>query len=230
MTDPKPYPIIDSHIHLYPSSEISQLAWNTDTTSPLHTQHSIDEYKTATDTPSNFEGFIFLETDRINDLSKGAEGWEYPIREIEFLRRIIEDEPREGEGHGKGDGKKCLGIVPWAPLPAGEDGMREYTELLKKRVGEKTWDRVRGYRYLVQDKPKGTMLSDGFIEGLKWMGKEGLVFDLGVDQHSGGKWQLEEAVEMIGRAYEGVEDENRVRIVISMFFLSCRIFHLYGIG
>lgn len=48
------------------------------------------------------------------------------------------------------------------------------------------WRKVRGVRYLLQDKPAGTMLKEGFVEGLKWLGREGLVFDLGVDARSGG--------------------------------------------
>jgi L-rhamnono-1,4-lactonase len=34
---------------------------------------------------------------------------------------------------------------------------------------------------LVQDKVAGTMLGDGFVEGLRWLGRKGFVFDLGVD-------------------------------------------------
>jgi L-rhamnono-1,4-lactonase len=219
MAEPKPYPIIDSHIHLYPSSEISQLAWNTDTSSPLHAQQSIAEYKTATSTPKNLEGFIFLETDRINDLSAGESGWEFPLKEIDFLARIINEEPRDGEGHSKGDGQKCLGIVPWAPIPSGEEAMKRYVEIGKERVGEKVWGRVKGFRYLVQDKPRGTLLGEGFVEALRWMGREGYVFDLGVDQHRGGKWQLEEALECIGKAREEVKEGDVVKVVVSELFL-----------
>jgi len=61
------------------------------------------------------------------------------------------------------------------------------------------------------------MLQDEFIEGLKWLGKKGFVFDLGVDQHGGGKWQLEEAVEMIENAHEGVDEEEKVTFIISEF-------------
>ena len=47
------------------------------------------------------------------------------------------------------------------------------------------------------------------------MGRNGYVFDLGVDQHSGGKWQLEEAAQMIERAHEGVAEEDKVTFIIS---------------
>jgi hypothetical protein len=62
------------------------------------------------------------------------------------------------------------------------------------------------------------MLQNGFVEGLKWLGKKGYSFDLGVDQHSGGKWQLEEALEMIEKAHEGVPEEEKVTFIISTSF------------
>jgi len=59
------------------------------------------------------------------------------------------------------------------------------------------------------------MLQKDFIEGLRWLGRKGFVFDLGVDQHSGGKWQLEEAAEMIEKAHENVKEEEKVTIIIN---------------
>jgi L-rhamnono-1,4-lactonase len=78
------------------------------------------------------------------------------------------------------------------------------------------WKKVRGVRYLVQDKPPGTMLEQGFVDGLKWLGSKGFAFDLGVDARQGGLWQLREAVEMLGRVYGDAE----VTFVISMLFFS----------
>ena len=82
------YPIIDSHIHLYPSSELSTLAWCTPT-NPLNSQHSLDEYAAATGSPRSLEGFIFLETDRKHDLESGEKdgsGWE--SREVRELSNL----------------------------------------------------------------------------------------------------------------------------------------------
>lgn len=92
--------------------------------------------------------------------------------------------------------------------------MQRYHGEVEKHAGE-SFAKIKGYRYLVQSKPKGTMLQENFIESLKWLGRKGLVFDLGVDQHSGGKWQLEEAVEMIEKAHEGVKEEDKVTFIIS---------------
>ena len=134
--------------------------------------------------------------------------------EVEWLKRIALGTQKEGEGHTKEDAKLCLAIIPWAPLPSGAEMMERYVKEVERHAGE-SFGKIRGFRYLVQDKPKGTMLTNGFIEGLKWMGRKGYVFDLGINQHDGGKWQLEEAVEMIGKAHEGVVEEEKVAFILS---------------
>ncbi|KAH7412509.1 hypothetical protein BKA64DRAFT_691937 [Cadophora sp. MPI-SDFR-AT-0126] len=213
---PAQYPIIDSHIHLYPSNELSTLAWCAPT-NPLHSQHSLDEYTTATGSPPSLEGFIFLETDRKHDLVSGEKdgsGWEMPLMEVEWLKRIALGTPREGEGHTEEQKKLCLAIIPWAPVPSGGEVLERYVKEVE-RCAEGSFGKVKGFRYLVQDKERGTMLKPVFVDGLKWLGRKGYVFDLGVDQHSGGKWQLEEAVEMIEKAHEGVPEEEKVTFIIN---------------
>jgi len=208
-------PIIDSHIHLYPSSELSTLAWCSPG-NPIGTQQSLDEYTAATKSHQSLEGFIFIETDRIHDLEKGVadgSGWEYPLMEVDWLRRIATGTPKLGEGHEAHHKDLCLAIVPWAPLPSGVEALERYVEKVRERAGG-SWGKIRGVRYLVQDKKAGTMLGDGFIEGLKWLGRKGLAFDVGVDHHRGGDWQLDEAVEMIRRAHEGVGEGEKVTFIL----------------
>ncbi|KAI1336100.1 amidohydrolase [Xylariaceae sp. FL0016] len=208
-------PIIDAHIHLYPQSEIETLAW-CKPDNPLHKQKSLDEYKAAS-SGSKPKGFIFVETDRKHDLDAGAKdgsGWKYPLMEVSWLKRIIAGQPRDGEGHSPEDASLCAAYIPWAPLPSGADVMEKYIELVKKEAGE-SWSKVRGFRYLLQDKPNGTMLEDKFIDSLKLLGRKGLVFDLGVDQHNRGRTQLEEVVEMIDRAHEGVPEDEKVVFIIN---------------
>lgn len=214
------YPIIDSHIHIYPASEVHTLAWF-DPNLPLSTnQHSLEEYTAATTSPPELEGFVFLETDREHDLDSGeadGSGWAGPLMEVDWIRRVAVGEPKEGEGHDESHAKLVQGFVPWAPLPSGAAVVERYIEQAREVAGEEAGKRISGFRYLVQSKPKGTMLGEGFIEGLKLLGREKLTFDLGVDQHNGGDWQLEEAVEMVKLAHEGVDDGEKVRIVISMY-------------
>jgi len=98
--NPRPaYPIIDSHIHLFPQSELDTLAWNKPS-GPLYKQQSLQDYEAATGSPSSLEGFIFLETDRKNDLELGAKdgsGWQMPLMEVEWLKRIALGTPKDGE-------------------------------------------------------------------------------------------------------------------------------------
>ncbi|OTB09010.1 hypothetical protein M426DRAFT_316300 [Hypoxylon sp. CI-4A] len=209
-------PIIDAHIHLWPRSELETLAWNKPE-HPLYEQRSLEEYKEATAAESSTPRFIFIEADRKNDIEAGEKdgsGWEHPLAEVSWVRRIIAGEPTEGQGHTKEDASLCAAYVPWAPLPSGAAKMEEYLDRVKQEAGE-SWSKVRGFRYLLQDKPNGTMLQDKFIESLKLLGRRGFVFDLGVDQHNRGRAQLEEVVEMIDRAHDGVPEEERVTIIIN---------------
>ena len=220
--------MIDSHIHLYPAQELESSAWSKKG-HPLYGQHSIEEYLQATESLSKvsdqkLRGFIFIETDRKSSLEYEA-GWIGPLHELDWIMRIANGTPRAGEGHESRHASMCLGIVLWAPLPSGADSMRTYVEKAKSRaVG--MWHLVKGFRYLVQDKPKGTMLGNGFIDALRWMGRHRFTFDLGVDARSGGLWQLTEAVEMISRAHDGVPEHEKVVVVISTLSLSkwCRPF------
>jgi L-rhamnono-1,4-lactonase len=212
-------PIIDAHIHLFPQSELDTLAWCTPDT-PLAKQHSLEEYKAAiAASPQPVRGFVFLETDRKNDLEAGARdasGWKDPLTEVAWLRRIALGEPRDGEGHAPGDAALCLAYIPWAPLPSGPTALERYLKLAEEAAGA-SWPKVRGFRYLLQDKPDGTCLTDDFIDGLKLLGRRGMVFDLGIDQHRRGRIQLEEAVEMIDRAHEDVPDGERVVFILSKY-------------
>ncbi|KAL4910783.1 hypothetical protein BDW74DRAFT_2608 [Aspergillus multicolor] len=213
------FPIVDSHIHLFPESHLPTLAWHTPGSNPLGAQHSVDEYRAATKDHTSLRGFIFLETDRLSSVEEpgpGKHGWGHSLDEVSLLARIASGKPMPGEGHSPDDRKLCLGIVPWAPVPGGPEVLEKYMALAKERVGsDEVWRKVRGVRYLVQDKPAGIMLQPAFIEGLKWLGRNGLTFDLGVDARQGGIWQLEEAAELMRRVYDGVEETDRVTIVIN---------------
>ncbi|UKZ83287.1 hypothetical protein TrVFT333_011095 [Trichoderma virens FT-333] len=191
-------PIIDSHIHIYPESENTNLAWCSPT------------ILWPANSPS---------TNRKNDLaaitSGDAEaGWDGPLKEVRWLKRVALGTPLEGEGHSAEDKSLCLAIVPWAPVPCGEAILEKYLARVEEEAGE-AWPKIKGFRYLLQDKPHGTMLEDKFIEGLKYLGKRGFVFEVGIDQHRRGRKQLEETVEMIGRAHEGVPDDEKVTFIIN---------------
>lgn len=219
-----PTPIVDSHIHLFPASHLPTLAWYSPD-SPLGAQHSVDEYRHASSSISTqndtteskyLRGFIFLETDRISSVAEyqpDSPGWTHALDEVSFLTRIALGEPVSGEGHDATHKDLCLGIIPWAPVPGGPEALSSYMTRVKERTQtEGIWRKVRGVRYLVQDKPAGVMLQPQFVEGLRWLGEQGLVFDLGVDARQGGLHQLRETVEMM----EKLGDAS-VTIIISEF-------------
>jgi L-rhamnono-1,4-lactonase len=158
-------------------------------------------------------GFVFIETDRKNDDSKD---WTAPLQEIAWIRRIVAGQPKAGEGHSADDAKLCLGVIPWAPMSLGRDQLEKYLAAAEQEAGP-AWGKVKGFRYLLQDKPSGVALSDAFIDSLKVLGKKGYVFDLGVDQHRRGRAQLEEAVEMIDRAHDGVAEDEKVVFILSEY-------------
>lgn len=207
-------PVVDSHIHLWPGSEVPSHNWASQG-NPIANQRSVEEYREATSNVANLRGFIAIEADRVHDLAAGEAGWEEPLAEVAWLRRVVEGKPREGEGHASGDGDLCLGIVPWAPLPSGPEVMARYIDKVKEVAGPEAWPRIRGFRYLLQDKPHGTGIEEPFIQSLKLLGKMGLVFDLGVDQHRRGKQQLEETLVMISLAHDNVPEEAQVTVIIS---------------
>ncbi|KAL2858736.1 amidohydrolase family protein [Aspergillus pseudodeflectus] len=231
-----PIPIVDSHIHLFPESHLPTLAWySPENPGPLGSQHSIDQYREATRSvptsaqsqqPTYLRGFIFVETDRLSSVEEDesesepgtTHGWRHALDEVSFLARIASGvSPIPGEGHSAEDRGLCLAIVPWAPVPGGPGALAKYMALVRERTGsDEVWQKVRGVRYLVQDKPSGVMLRSEFVEGLKWLGRQGLTFDLGVDARQGGIWQLEEAVQMLRMVYEGVDDDrDKVKVVIN---------------
>jgi hypothetical protein len=232
-TKGKGIPIIDSHIHLYPASEQSTLAW-CPPSHPLSGQHSVDEYLAATRGHTDLEGFIFLETDRIHDLADGARdssGWTHPLAEVSWIQRIAQGEPHASEGHNADQKRLCLAIVPWAPVPSGVEVLERYVALARERAGA-CWPKVRGFRYLVQYKPRGVMLQDDFIDSLRWLGRQGFAFDQGIDTHRDGLEWMDDTLEMIARVHEGVPEGEKVTFIIGIFFfillapfLSSPLFH-----
>ncbi len=217
MADSTPkMPIIDSHIHVYPLSQIDTLAW-CKPGHPLAGQRSVEQYRAAAD-DGELRGFIFIETDRKNGDGKD---WEQPLAEVEWLARIATGRARPGEGAGPDDAPLCLAAVPWAPVASGPDAVDEFLGQARQRAGsEAVWRKVRGVRFLVQDKPHGTMVDDAFIGSLRLLGRKGLVFDLGVDQHRRGRAQLEEAVDMIDKAHDGVPEDEKVVFILSACLFS----------
>ncbi|KAM4057668.1 amidohydrolase [Hirsutella rhossiliensis] len=208
-------PIIDAHIHLYPGDEVDSLAW----CGPDHDlagQHSLDQYRRATASAPSLLGFVVVEADRKHDLAAGAadgSGWEQPLAEVRWMRRVALGQPRDGQGHQPRDADLCLAMIPWAPLPSGPAVLERYLDKAREAAGD-AWPKVKGFRYLLQDKPHGTMLHQDFIDGLKLLGRRRFVFEVAVDQRRRGKKQLDEVIEMVDRAHDGVPEEDKVTFIL----------------
>ncbi|KAK6429365.1 L-rhamnono-gamma-lactonase [Oleoguttula sp. CCFEE 5521] len=210
---------IDSHIHLWPSSASNESAhsWMTPGM-PLAKPHLLSDYFHATKNPSQtqIEGVVYVETDRAlltptSDLSTWAAE---AIKETTFLRSIV-------EGHyGPEANSKLLGIVLWAPMDQPTATLLEWLKLAEQTAGPETWRRVKGFRFLLQGLREEEMfrevvLSGPFVENLKILGQRGLSFDIGVDQHSSGAWQLEIVEQAMRKAHEGVADGDKVMFIIN---------------
>lgn len=76
---------------------------------------------------------------------------------------------------------------------------------------------LKGFRYLIQDKPKGTILKKEFVDSMEWVWRKGLAVEIGVDVRSGGIWQLEEAVLAIESIVKKDVPDNVGSFVISMY-------------
>ncbi|KAF2231670.1 hypothetical protein EV356DRAFT_489937 [Viridothelium virens] len=229
-----PYRLIDSHIHLWPAAEANpdQHAWMK-YVSPLAKQCSVGEYLHSTDEniqkpiqDRQLKGFVYVETDRRlveEETEKGLEAWtSKTLDELRWLRRIVEGTPRAGEGHDENSSQLLLGIVAWAPINKGPEQFDQYVKLAREVAGPETFFRIKAFRFLLQFiKDEKTFrevaLSEDTIQTLKSFKKNGndFAFDVGVDQRSGGVWQLEHAVEVIEKVHVGEERNDKVVFILN---------------
>lgn len=191
------YKIIDSHVHLFAKQNFKLLKFDED--HPLHSDFRLDEYlKYSENQKFQIDGLVFIETDPIADLSKGLEGCEYPIQEYLYVTRNVTGKLLPGEGESSELKKSFIkAIVPWAPIPLGKHLLSNYVKMLKNRSLADEFSLVKGFRYLVQDKPPNTMTQENFVQSLKWLDDNNFVFDWGIDLRCGGLWQFEETIEVL---------------------------------
>lgn len=245
-----PSRILDSHIHLWPSTATTSKdhGWMTDPTHFLAKQHGISDYKAVTQTSpagAALKGFIYVETDRYlpsktpssslhaaqEETKKVLEDWaRAPLEELRFLRRIVEQQAREGDGFEQGDAELMKGTVVWAPFHLSSSLFRAYLAVAEEVAGPRLWEKVVGFRYLLQGKEEGEVEklvgSDDWVENIVSLGKgrggKGWAFDVGVDIHRDGSEPLGAVGEMIHRVRER-EAQNGggsqpVRFVLSKLF------------
>ncbi|KAG9917542.1 hypothetical protein KCV05_g11573, partial [Aureobasidium melanogenum] len=227
------HPILDSHIHLWPASaaDANGHAWMNDADFLLSKQHILSDYTTASSSypPTSV---IYVETDRrLQDPSSSSLlTWAAePIKELQFLRSIVEG------AYGAEASNLLQGIVAWAPVNQGPAVFSQWLDVAEKTTGPKTWERVKGFRFLLQaitDKTEfeNLVLSDDFISILKSFSQreKRFTFDVGIDQRSGGTWQLETFKKVLERLYDNVPEDKRTVIVMSKTTLSILIVLAYA--
>ncbi|KJX96038.1 hypothetical protein TI39_contig844g00030 [Zymoseptoria brevis] len=220
-----PTRIIDSHVHLWPESMSNEdgHAWMTPGM-PLARQHILSDYYEASeqngehDTNIIVEGMVYVETDvkyekPSGDLSAWAKG---PLDEIRFLRAIVEG------NYGERDSRMLLGIVAWAPMDQPPAVLEEWLVLAEQTAGPQTWARIKGFRFLLQAitdqvEFEKLVLGADFVKNLKILGRKGFSFDVGVDQNSGGVWQLEAISKAMKRAHEDISEHEKVAFILNHF-------------
>ncbi|KAG9639385.1 hypothetical protein KCU64_g13421, partial [Aureobasidium melanogenum] len=214
------HPILDSHIHLWPAlaADANGHAWMNDPDFLLSKQHILSDYTTASSSyPPT--GVIYVETDRrLQDPSSSSlQTWAAePIKELQFLRSIVEG------AYGAEASNLLQGIVAWAPVDQGPAVFSQWLDVAEKTTGSKTWERVKGFRFLLQaitDKTEfeNLVLSNDFISILKSFSQreKRFTFDVGIDQRSGGTWQLETFTKVLEKLYDNVPEDKRTMIVMN---------------
>jgi L-rhamnono-1,4-lactonase len=231
---------LDTHIHLWPATATTTKShtWMT----PGHflaQRHGIDEYKTAiSDKKAPPYGFIYVETDRalpsrFPDISNAATLEETqeklrvwaaaPLEELKFLRRIVESAPTGdgSDGFQPADAGMMEGMVVYAPFHLPTVQFEVYLKMARATLGEAAWDKVVGYRYLLQGRGsedvKMLVQSADFLRNLRADEVQGKVFDVGVDSHRDGVEVLHSTEQLVGKV-EGV------KFVLSMFSPFCCAF------
>lgn len=202
--------IIDSHVHIYAQSHIPTLSWAEDLpgSHPLKRQRSVDEYRQyASD--SRILGFIFVESDRKYD--RDTSDWTHPLHEVAFFTRIVNGQTIPNEGFSKKDDRFALAMVPWAPMFAGPQVLGQYVEAVKEICrSAHTFSMLKGFRFLLQGEPRGTMMTPDFISSLEWLHEHEFSFDLTIDCHSTGSWQIEETITMM----EKLQDRGTLPLIV----------------
>ena len=239
--------VLDSHIHLWPSTATTSTdhGWMTDPSHLLVKRHGISDYKAVTaSSPAGpaLTGFIYVETDRYlpsktpgissnaseEEVEKKLRKWtKAPLQELEFLRRIVEESPLESDGVEKGEGERMKGAVVWAPFNVSTTAFKVYLRIAEDIAGPRLWEKIVGFRYLLQGKAEGEVKSlvsnDDWVENIVSLGKgrggKGWAFDVGVDIHRDGTDPLGAVGEMILNVREReAQDDNAaqpVRFVLS---------------
>lgn len=229
-----PTKLLDTHIHLWPASATSSSAHGWMTSGHfLAKRHGIAEYKAATAGAAP-DGFVYVETDRYlptpepdiqpsdaeDVIEEKLKTWAAePLKELSFLRRMVEGSPTEGDEDGftPSDSALLKGMVIYAPFQLSTALFTTYLRLARETLGAQAWSKVVGFRYLLQGRGvthvRTLVQSEDFVRNLRSI--EGKVFDVGVDCHRDGVEVLDWVGEMVERVAK-LEEGVKPKFVLSM--------------
>ena len=160
--------IVDSHVHFW-DPEVLHYPWLTGVP-PLHRAFLPRDYAAATG-QIPIGRVVFVEANCRADEAG---------REVEFVERLVRAEPR------------VAGIVAFADVAAGSgtrgSGLGKMLETFSRS------HLVKGIRQNIQGQPAGFCGQRGFIDGVRQVGRLGLVFDLCATHE-----QLREVTELVGQ-------------------------------
>ena len=144
--------IVDSHVHFWDPAEL-HYPW-LEAVPPLHGAFLPRDYAAATG-QIPIGRLVFVEANCRADESQ---------REVEFVERLVREEPR------------VAGIVAFADVARGlgarDSGLGKVLEALTRST------LVKGIRQNIQGQPAGFCVQRAFIEGVREVGRRGLAFDL----------------------------------------------------
>ncbi|KAF1851522.1 uncharacterized protein K460DRAFT_36570 [Cucurbitaria berberidis CBS 394.84] len=191
-----PSRILDSHIHLWPSTATQPT--NHGWMAPGHhlaKRHGISDYRSVANVKRSSSkeeveeenpipvSFIYVETDRYlpsstpeieeerdsdEEKRRKLSKWaSEPLSEVKFLRRIVEGKPEEGDGFAPSDAAWMKGAVLWAPFHLSPSLFSTYLQIAEEVAGPALWARVVGFRYLLQGKAEGEVKR--LVESEDWL-------------------------------------------------------------
>ncbi|CAH6723310.1 L-rhamnono-gamma-lactonase [[Candida] jaroonii] len=174
--------VIDSHIHLSSLANQRLLKWQGDHV--LNKNCRLEDY--VEENSLEVDGIIIIEFSALN-----TENHQGTIDEYKYYSRVIQG-TLDGE-EGSNDLKHLVkAVIPWVPMNEGADKVESYIENYK----DDSFPYVKGFRYLLQDKPPQVMTTPQFISSLKYLDDNNFTFDWGIDLRCGGWWQFEETLEV----------------------------------
>jgi hypothetical protein len=101
-------------------------------------------------------------------------------------------------------------------MDEGPVALESYVAKVKEAAGPHA-ERIRGFRYIVQDfapGPSNTMLDQRFVESLQWLAKNNHSHDFVVDSAKFGVAALADIYECLSRVYAGLPQGMQGRFVI----------------